>query len=138
MRARQRDALLLWALTAACAGCGTGGPDRFDVSGRVTFGGKAVPTGTIIFEPDAARGNDGPQGFAPIQDGVFNTARGGRGMVGGPHKVTVLGCDGVHVSETSPQGKPLFEPYTTRTELPRKSVQVDYDVPANPTGKSPR
>jgi hypothetical protein len=114
---------------AAAAGCG-GGAGRYDVSGKVTFGGKPVPAGTVVFEPDAAKGNDGPQGFAPITGGTYDTARGGRGTVGGPHRVTVLGCDGVRVTETSPQGKPLFDPYVTAADLPRATTTVDFDVPA--------
>ncbi len=140
MRSCRVRCVLLGALVTALGnfGCGTSGPEQFHVSGRVTFGGKSVPAGTIIFEPDTGKGNDGPQGFAPIRDGAFDTARGGRGTVGGPHKVTVLGCDGVRVSETSPQGKPLFDPYSTRADLPRKTAEIEFEVPARPAGKPQR
>jgi hypothetical protein len=126
------------ALVCAGPGCGPRGPQRFDVSGRVTCGGAPVPAGTIIFEPDLSKGNDGPQGFAPIAGGSFDTARGGRGTVGGPHRVTILGCDGVPVSETSPQGKPLFDPFVTGADLPRHGTRLDFDVPDNRAGKTAR
>lgn len=127
----------LWSGTrisvALCAatllGCGQDGPQRFELSGKVTYRGQPVPSGSIVFEPDAAKGNDGPQGMAPIQNGMFDTARGGRGTVGGPHLVTILGCDGVNVSETSPQGKPLFEPFITSVEIPKKRATLDLTVP---------
>ncbi len=119
-------AILIGAL---CAGCAPGGPERFHVAGRVTFGGQPVPAGTIIFEPDDSKKNDGPQGMAPITNGQFDTARGGKATVGGPHRVTILGCDGVNVSEVSPQGRPLFEPHLTTADLPKKQSQVDFAVP---------
>jgi len=128
---RRRVAWLVgMTLAICCSGCGPDGPQRFHVSGHVTFGGKPVPAGTIIFEPDDSKKNEGPQGMAPITDGRFDTAREGKATVGGPHRVTILGCDGVNVSEVSPQGRPLFEPYLTTADLPKKQSQVDFDVPA--------
>ena len=114
---------------AALVGCGTDGPPRFDVAGQVTFRGQPVPAGTIIFEPDSTKGNDGPQGMAPIENGTYSTAKGGRGTVGGPHHVTILGCDGVNLSETSPQGKPLFAPHVTTADLPKERSTFDFVVP---------
>lgn len=115
------------ALCMLALGCGD--DDRFDVSGKVTFRGQPVPAGTIIFEPDASKGNDGPQGMAPIQNGQFDTARGGRATVGGPHVIQILGCDGVNITETSPQGKPLFPPHVTSAEIPKKRATLNFDVP---------
>jgi hypothetical protein len=112
------------------AGCGPVGPVRYELAGRISFQGKPVPAGTIIFEPDYSKGNDGPQGLAVITNGTYNTARGGKGTVGGPHMVTVLGCDGVNVSETSPQGKLLFDPYITSIEIPKQTAKHDIEVPA--------
>jgi len=112
------------------AGCGSDGPTRYRVHGMVSFNGKPVPAGTIVFEPDASQKNDGPQGLATIHDGAFDTGRGGKGTVGGAHRVTILGCDGTSISETSPQGKSLFEPYITIAELPRQDAKLDFDVPA--------
>ena len=76
--------------------------------------------------------------MAPIVHGAFDTARGGRGTVGGPHRVTILGCDGVHVTEVSPQGQPLFEPYITSTDLPKQRTQVEFEVPAKGAGATAR
>lgn len=128
------QSLLMVATVCTAAGCGGGDPQRFDVSGRVAFRGQPVPAGTIIFEPDAMKGNDGPQGVAAIANGVFNTAQGGRGTVGGPHMVTILGCDGVNITETSPQGQPLFEPFITSVDLPTKTAQLDFHVRSGDNG----
>ena len=64
---------------------GCGGPKLYDVSGRVTYDGQLLPAGVIYFDPDVTKQNDGPQGYAVIKNGTYNTsARGGRGVVGGP------------------------------------------------------
>lgn len=114
-------------------GCGSAdGPNRVRVSGKVTFQGKPVPVGAIYFDPDTSKGNEGPQGFAPIKDGQYDTSRDGTGVVGGPHRVRIAGFDGVASSDDAPQGRPLFPPYTTTVDLPKESVQKDFDIPASP------
>lgn len=121
---------LILVLLVATAGCQPAGPQRYHLSGQVSFAGSPVPAGTIVFEPDASQGNDGPQGVAIIVNGLFDTARGGKGTVGGPHRVTILGCDGVNVNEVSPQGKPLFEPFVTTADLPKNRGEINFEVPA--------
>ena len=112
-------------------GCGGGdGPRRFDVSGKVTHRGQPVAEGMIIFEPDSSKGNSGPQGFAAIKDGQYNTSRRGQGVVGGPHLVRISGFDGVSVSEDSPNGSPLFPTFSLDLDLPKESTIQDFDVPA--------
>ena len=65
--------LRCWAfigtVAALLVGCGDGGLKRYRVSGDVSFQGKPVPAGSIIFTPDTAKGNAGPQGTANIIDG---------------------------------------------------------------------
>ena len=43
--------------------------------------------------------------------------------------MTILGCDGIQISETSPQGKPLFEPFVTEIDLPREGANLELEVP---------
>src|SRR5204862_378695 len=90
-RPRQPEALLnrfglaRWAIVGvlglAAVGCGE---SRVEVSGEVTFDGKPVPAGRIYFNPDFTKGNDGPQGYADIKDGKFDTRNKGKGACGGP------------------------------------------------------
>lgn len=55
--------MVLLVAVAAVVGCGSNdAPDRFHISGKVTFAGEPVPAGQIIFEPDASQQNSGPQG----------------------------------------------------------------------------
>lgn len=89
-----------------------------------------IRAGTITFTPDAAQGNSGPQGFAEIQQGRFDTSAGeGRGIIGGPHLISIRGYDGQNISGTDIHGAPLFPEYQTTQNLPRDGGTVDFDVP---------
>src|SRR5437899_12941205 len=95
---------LLLVLISALMGCsGKQGPQRYRVSGTVTFDGKPVPHGEILFSPDSAQGNSGPQGIAIIQDGKYDTA-GTRapGIAGGATIVRVTAL-------SDPSGRLLCE-----------------------------
>src|SRR5689334_22645316 len=65
------------------------------VSGNVTFVGKPIPKGLIFFDPQA----DGPQGFANIVDGKYDTAVQGKGVRGGSYNIRVNGFNGVVKNE---------------------------------------
>jgi hypothetical protein len=118
-------------------GCGSSdGPGQFNVSGRVTFDGKAVPAGTISFEPDASKGATGPGAVAQIKDGRYATERG-KSPTSGPHVVRIIGYDGVPSKIGTmevPEGKALFPPYETRADLPKAASQHDFQVPASAAG----
>ena len=117
--------VIAW-LTAGCGG--SGGPARYDLSGKVSYGGKPVPAGRIALEPDGTKGNSGPPSYAEIKDGRYATPRD-KGTVGGPHRVRIAGFDGRGAGE-SPEGAPLFSEYRTTAELPKQDGTFDFDVPA--------
>src|SRR5262245_22357071 len=77
----------------ALVGCrGDSGQNRFRVSGTVTFGGKPIAQGDVLFTPDGSKQNSGPQGIATIRDGQFDTAAAnGKGVAGGPTVIRVTG-----------------------------------------------
>ena len=120
-------ALLLAAafIVAASAVVGCSSEEkRFDVSGTVTYQGQGVPKGLIFFDPT----DGGPQGFANIQDGKYDTAAQGKGIRGGKYSVRVNGFDGKEAAE-APFGQPLFLEHTFTKELPAQSQTFDYEVP---------
>jgi hypothetical protein len=126
--------LLLAAILLASAtlGCGNRGPARFDVSGKVTFHGKPVPIGRIVFLPDKEKGNAGPTGYANIQDGAYDTRNHGKGTCGGPQTAVISGYDGKSVPGIEVNaGKPLFTEYRVNVDLPRETGSKDFDVPAS-------
>lgn len=118
-----RNWLPVVALAVAFAwvtGCGgNAGPRRFNLSGTVTFDGKSIPAGSIVFQPDTANGNSGPQGVAEIRNGKYSTADG-RGMIGGPHIVRITGFDAIAASENDVVNA-LFGEYEVKVDLPAKS-----------------
>ena len=120
-------------LLILAAGCGPSpdGPVRYQVSGTVTYDGQPVPNGFISFAPDSTAGNKGPGGGAPIDQGRFKTDAN-RGSVGGPHVVKIVGYDGVAMTVEGEQlahGKPLFAPYETTFDFPKKDGPVEFKVP---------
>lgn len=124
---------------ALLTGCGgSEGPERFDVAGEVTFDGQPVPAGDVTFEPDPTQGNEGPQGFALIRDGRYDTAsESGRGVIGGPHTVRVTGWEEVPAPpDPDNYGAPptvpaLFPEYTTTANLEADAPTYDIKVPAS-------
>ncbi len=128
---RWRGRIVALATIACCcllgfAGCGESGPGKYHVSGEVTYRGKPVPAGMITFSPDTRRGNSGHQGFAEIRDGQYSTGSGnGRGTVGGPHIVAVLGFDGENPTEESPHGQMLFPEYHREYDLTEKNTTLN-------------
>lgn len=106
---------------------GCGGPTVHEVDGEVNFDGKPVPAGRIYFNPDFTKGNDGPQGYAPIKDGKFDTRKGGKGVCGGATIVVIQG----HAGTADPLnvGDPIFNEYQFATDLPRESTKRNFDVP---------
>lgn len=118
---------LLSVVCMLAAGCGPGGPQRYDISGKVTYGGRPVPAGSVSFMPDTSKGNSGPGHNASIKEGQYRSAPG-KGVVGGPHKIRIYGFDGKPVPQL-PLGRPLFPPYTTEVDLPTDKSTYDFDIP---------
>jgi hypothetical protein len=79
-------------LALACmvlAGCSDPAqPQRAPLHGKVTFEGKPVAFGVIIFTPDSAKGNKGVFGNAEIADGEYHTSPD-YGPTPGPMLVTI-------------------------------------------------
>lgn len=134
---RPRPATIMVALAAVClllAGCGDRGPRRFRASGSVTFAGKPVRLGRIVFDPDVAAGNSGPQGFAAIENGRYDTAgKTWKGFTGGPTVVRIDGLEIIDTADGAAAGRPLFPTYEVKIDLPRTAFTRDFVVPAPAT-----
>ncbi|MBA4187436.1 MAG: hypothetical protein C0467_05390 [Planctomycetaceae bacterium] len=118
--------LLSWLLIAGC-----GGTASYPVSGKVTFDGKFVPVGEVVFTPDGAKGNHGPAFLADIKDGVY-VSPAGRGHMGGAYTARIIGFDG-KPSEAKglvdARGTPLFAEYSVAFDLPAAPAVQDFTVP---------
>jgi hypothetical protein len=118
-----------WLVLLALCGCGSAS-NRFDVSGTITYRGQPLPAGLVMFDPDIAAGHDGPQGFAHIKDGRFDTRLlGGQPVIAGPHRVRIQGFDGQPGHEL-PLGKMLFPDYELALPLQPGQPPLTIDVPA--------
>ncbi|WP_145266689.1 hypothetical protein [Calycomorphotria hydatis] len=112
-------------LTVAAVGCGGNpdGPQRYSLSGSVTYNGQPVPAGNILLSPNREKGNSGPATVASINDGKYETFPG-KGMVGGHFVVTIT------AEPKQEMTLPLFDTYTMEVELPNEDSSFDFDVPA--------
>jgi hypothetical protein len=131
LNARSRLFAVACAIVGFCfllSGCGKPGPKRYHLAGKVTWGGKPIPAGIMYFDPDLASDVDGPQGFASIQNGQYDTRLDGQGHGGGKSVVRIHGADGVPTGEAA-MGKSLFPEYSITIELPATDSTKDFNVP---------
>jgi hypothetical protein len=128
MRRRRWQALATVIGCLALVGC-TGQPQSVEVWGDVTFDGKPIPAGRIYFNPDFTKKNDGPQGYAVIHDGKFDTRKGGGSVCGGPTVVVIQGFDGSKDAGSATMGNALFKEFQIAVDLPRESGKWDFQVP---------
>lgn len=130
-------AVLCGGAVIAAGGCSRppAGPVRYRVSGSVTFAGKPVPAGRIVFEPDRAAGNSGPAAYGSIVAGRFATYPR-MGAVEGPHVVQISGFDGKASGELS-EGRPLFPEHTTSATVPARAATIDFVVPDPAASRGP-
>lgn len=128
---------VVWiAVFGALAITGCGPRDRYVVSGSVMFDGRPIPAGAITFIPfgDGKKGRTA--GFCQFKDGKYSTQTG-RNPGSGPHRVLIVGCDGVayqtkmgEITEDHPLGKPLFPTHLVEIDVVEKDDNVfDFDVP---------
>ena len=111
------------------AGCGSSGPPRYQISGKVTYGGQPVAAGSVMLVPDTSQGNTGPAASVAIKDGQYDSNREGVGHVGGPHVVKITGLDG-KTSPEFPMGMLLFPEFELKLDLPKEDGEKDLEVPA--------
>lgn len=123
-----RAAVLLFTIALSIGCAGDEGPQKYDVTGAVTYKGKPIPYGDIRFEPTQGLVNRQSVVLAEIRDGQYSAR-----IVGGPHHVSVRDLSGGGDESTA---RPMFQmEYQTKAELPPlESVQgthtFDVEVPA--------
>lgn len=106
-------------------GCGgSGGVERFDLEGSVTYNGQPVPAGELRFEPNRSKGGSGPVGFTQIRDGQFDTASVGKGPVAGPIRVKITG----YVSAEA-FARELFPAFITEIDVDDNQDDLKFEVP---------
>ncbi|MEX1223721.1 MAG: hypothetical protein WEA31_04155 [Pirellulales bacterium] len=124
-----QNMLCLAAFVLALVGCSDDGPPRYQVHGRVTYDGRPVPAGRVIFEPDAAAGGKGPAGYADIANGSYRTLSD-KGVVGGPHQIRVICLSGTAEGELA-EGRMLCPEYRETVDLPTDNAEHNIDIPSS-------
>jgi hypothetical protein len=126
MRVRLRVAWVIWALGLVVLVACSQEEKVYRVSGNVTYAGKPIPKGLIFFDPQA----EGPQGFANIVDGKYDTTVQGKGVRGGAYNIRVNGFTGIEKNE-APFGDALFPEYNHigTKDLPKEDSTFDLDIP---------
>lgn len=127
-------------ISLAFAGCGSGDDVTLtDLSGEATFDGKPIAYGQIRFTPDQSKKHSGPQGYATIENGKYDTATNGKGVLPGPHVVTITAFEQKPAEiedETSPEAMnapgPIFSDYKIERDI--QSPTEDFSVPAEAKG----
>jgi len=81
----------LFTLALTLGGCGGGSAPLQPVSGKVSYRGTPVPTGQIVFIPDASRGGSGPLAVGEIRaDGTYTLKTGqAAGAAPGWYRITI-------------------------------------------------
>src|SRR6266446_1367046 len=90
------------------SGCDQGTPALAPVTGKVFFQNQPLPRGTIVFVPDADRGNNGPLAQGTIQAGGSYTVQteGKPGAAPGWYRVTVIAVEAPAAYSTSRSSAP--------------------------------
>ena len=85
---------VLISVSVAVIGCGGGDPPGAPVKGQITLDGDLLPAGTVIFEPDAQKGNTSKREFRaqidPANPGVYELKPDGDGVSLGWYRVAVF------------------------------------------------
>lgn len=110
------------------AGC-SGTKPTTQLSGKVTFKGKSVPSGYINFMPDSTKRSYGEVRMVRIKDGVYATKDGSaNGIFPGEAVIMISGFDGQKI-DYYPDGKQIFNPWRTNGTVPNGKGTMDFTVP---------
>ena len=119
VRAAKGGWFLALGVILVSAGCGSSGPPRYPISGKVTYGGQPVLAGSVTLIPDTNQGNKGPATSVTIKDGQYGSiwygARACRRSV--RLSVLIAELDG-KPSPEFPMGMLLFPEYELILDLP--------------------
>jgi hypothetical protein len=119
--------LILSCITLLTTGCG-GKPPMSQISGTVTFKGKPIPAGNVMFTPDVSIAGGQIRMFM-VTEGAFDSTKDpAPGLMPGKYDVTITGYDGKKIPMFF-QGKQIFNSVHEPLEVPTGSTKKDFVVP---------
>jgi len=119
--------LILSALALFMTGCESK-PPMSQISGTVTYKGKPIPAGNVMFTPDVSIAGGQIRMFM-VTDGVFDSSKDpSPGLMPGKYDVTIAGYDGKKIPMYF-QGKQIFNAVKEPIEVGTGSTKKDFVVP---------
>ena len=120
--------IVLLSSAMMLTGCGGGGPPMSQVSGTVTFKGKPIPAGNVMFTPDVSVAGGQVRMFM-VTEGAYDSSKDpSPGLKPGNYEVTVLGYDGKRIPNYF-QGKQIFNSVKEQMTVPQGASKKDFEVP---------
>lgn len=124
---RELYGLMVTALMSlSCSQSGT--VERQHISGKVSFKGTPLTLGRIDLLADGSQGNQGPTGFAIVNNGQYDT-REGKAPVPGPVIVQISWLDAPpgHTPEMG-INPAMIKKYSTVIEVSADHNEHDFDI----------
>ncbi|MCE3017564.1 MAG: hypothetical protein ACK56W_00475 [Pirellula sp.] len=119
--------LLLCCVTLFVSGCDSK-PPMAQISGTVTFKGKPIPAGNVMFTPDVNL-SGGQIRMFNVKDGAYDSTKDpSPGLLPGKYEVTIQGYDGKQIPNFF-QGKQIFNAVKEPFEVPAGTSKKDFVVP---------
>lgn len=119
--------MVLFVFSVMFTGCG-GGEPLAQVSGTVTFKGKPIPAGNVMFTPDVSLSGGQVRMFM-VKDGAYDSSKDpSPGLKPGKYEVTVMGYDGIQITNFF-QGKQIFNAVTEPMTVAAGATKKDFVVP---------
>jgi hypothetical protein len=127
MRRELYGLMVLTALMSlSCSQSGT--VERQHISGKVSFKGTPLTLGRIDLIADVSQGNQGPTGFAIINNGQYDT-REGKGPVPGSLIVQISWLDAPEGHDPEMGVDPaMIKKYSTTIEVSAEHDEHDFDI----------
>jgi len=109
-------------------GCGGGTPPMSQLSGTVTFKGKPIPAGNVMFTPDVSVAGGQIRMFM-VKDGLYDSSKDpSPGLKAGQYEVTIMGYDGKQITNFF-QGKQIFNSVKEEMTVQQGASKKDFNVP---------
>lgn len=119
--------LTSFCLALVLTGCSSKEP-MSQIAGTVTFKGKPIPAGNVMFTPDVSLAGGQVRMFM-VTDGAYDSTKDpSPGLMPGKYEVTITGYDGKKIPMYF-AGKQIFNAIKEPFVVPAGSTKKDFVVP---------
>src|SRR5690606_17205819 len=122
-------AVLLPATVIMVGGCSRDTDEGVDLAGAATWKGQPLASGIVTLSADVTKGNSGHQGWAPIENGRFDTRHSGGKVAPLGACIAQVNCKQPSTDPSHPRGTHWILRYEYPLEISRDTTEVNIDVP---------